>query len=158
MLTWPEIITEIHGPAINMRVKNAHVSSTAQNVNEWDNRFDCDLLLSFHLKSWPSVAADWATRSRSWPDKEMIEKIMERGAEVVPKSSKNEDLFWRLSFSRAELMLAKLTSEKARHCYLVVKIIYKRHIKQKHPFLKSYHLKTLLWHFLESKNGFYWKD
>jgi hypothetical protein len=57
-LSWTEINTQITGPAVNFKVRNAHLNP----YNEWHKTIDCDFLLSFHNPSWPPSATEWKTR------------------------------------------------------------------------------------------------
>ena len=78
--------------------------------------------------------------------------------EVVPKAGLDGDnLNWRLSFSQAEKILSEEVSERARMTYLAAKIILKKYLQFSCPILKSYHLKTIFFHYLEKKPADYWK-
>ena len=64
--------------------------------------------------SWPPQATDWPTRHRNyrWPDSETVDRIVKNGCDVVRIAHhhyRHHELFgkrqWRLSFSRAEIVL-----------------------------------------------------
>ena len=65
---------------------------------------------------------------------------------------------WRLSFSKAEYALSCCVEENARKTYLAVKLIVKKKLKQICPFVKSYHVKTIFFHFMETKTDKYWEE
>ena len=86
----------IHGPALNIaRLK------------------PLDAVRCIPCLSWPTQAADWPTRHRNygWPDSATVEHVVNNGCDVVPVAHRlyrqhewgNHQ--WRLSFSRAEIVL-----------------------------------------------------
>ena len=81
------------------------------------------------------------------------------GCELVPKMGETSDIFhWILSCSRAEHYLAEKISPKQRACFLALKIYFKREFTDVCPFIRSYHLKTLFFFFLEGKSPTYWTE
>jgi len=63
---------------------------------------------------WPPGAADWPTRHKNydWPDSATVERVVSNGCDVVGvahRQCKHDDWRtkhqWRLSFSRAEIVL-----------------------------------------------------
>ena len=73
------------------------------------------------------------------------------GCQAVPKADPSGDEFsWRLSFSRGELLLSKHVTDRARMAYVAAKLFWKEKLKSLCPALRSYHLKTLFYHFLEN--------
>ena len=120
---------------------------------------DCDFLLSFHNNCWPSSAMEWLTRVRAWPARDVVSMVVDGGSELVPKVGHVIDPFrWRLSFSRAEVFLASQVGPKARLCYLALKIFFKAKLRYVCPFMKTYHLKTLFFYFMETKSSEYWNE
>ena len=82
---------------------------------------------------------------------QVVKEVIETGCQAVPKADPTGDEFsWRLSFSRGELLLAKNVTSCARLSYVAVKIYWKNNLKTVCPALRSYHLKTLFYHFLET--------
>ena len=78
-------------------------------------------------------------------------QVIAMGCQAVPKADPTGDEFsWRLSFSRGELLLANYVPPCARLAYVAVKIYWKNNLKTVCPALRSYHLKTLFYHFLET--------
>ena len=66
--------------------------------------------------SWPSQAADWPTRHRNygWPDSVTVDRVVSNGCDLVhvahrqcrePETEWMGECQWRLSFSRAEIVL-----------------------------------------------------
>ena len=73
------------------------------------------------------------------------------GCQAVQKADPSGDEFsWRLSFSRGELLLSKHVTPRARLAYVAAKLFWKEKLKSVCPALRSYHLKTLFYHFLEA--------
>ena len=158
-LKWDEIQTAIKGPAVNFRVKTGHLNPSLHLQHKWVTKIDCDFILAFHLDHWPQVARDWLARHRTWPSQEIIGEIQVTGCEVVPKvRSAKDDRAWRLSFSMAERILANHLNEKARQTYLAVKLFMKQNLKKACPFLKSYHIKTIFFTYMEKTTEEYWKE
>ena len=58
----------------------------------------------------------------------------------------------------AEHALSCCVGKKERETYLAVKLILKRKLKPVCPFLKSYHIKTIFFHFMETKTKEYWEE
>ena len=81
----------------------------------------------------------------------MVEAVVATGCQVVPKADPSGDEFsWRLSFSRGELLLAQHVSSAARVLYVSAKLFWKEKLKVVCSSLRSYHVKTLFYHFLEA--------
>ena len=69
-----------------------------------------------------------------------------------------DDRAWRLSFSMAEYALTCSVGKKARETYMAVKLFVKKKLKPVCPFLKSYHIKTIFFHHMETKTEEYWEE
>ena len=81
---------------------------------------------------------------------QVVWDIVASGCQAVPKSDQSNDQFcWRLSFSRGEGILSHHVPEKARLAFLAIKLAWKQKLKPVCENLKSYHLKTIFYHFLE---------
>eukprot|EP00092_Neocalanus_flemingeri_P012356 GFUD01013322.1.p1 GENE.GFUD01013322.1~~GFUD01013322.1.p1 ORF type:complete len:1573 (-),score=223.90 GFUD01013322.1:73-4233(-) len=147
---WTIQRTESSGPAANYLVRQG----SPMFAQDWVNRLDCDILLSFELGHWPYSAREWGTRERQWPSPEVVGLVIDSGCQIVPKEDPMGDEFsWRLSFSRGELLLSTHVSSKARDAYMAVKLFWKNNLKVECPLLRSYHLKTLFYHFLEATDN-----
>ena len=113
-----------------------------------------DQVPSVSLKFWPQQAIDWIERSRLWPLQNDIQRIVDDGCQVVPRSSPGGDSEseWRLSFSIPEVSLAKLRRRDQQMAYYVFKVIFYQHLKSiesseaEKKSLYSYVMKTtMLW-------------
>ena len=91
--------SHIHGPALFQVLPGLRLS--------------CDDVHCIRCLSWPSQAADWPTRHRiyGWPDSQAVDYIVNSGCDVVPvahrqcRTDKMGKCQWRMSFSRAEIIL-----------------------------------------------------
>jgi len=73
-----------------------------------------DAVACVRCLSWPSHAADWPTRHRNydWPDSATVDHVVANGCDVVQvahplcrQDERMNEYQWRLSFSRAEILL-----------------------------------------------------
>ena len=79
-----------------------------------------------------------------------MREVLATGCQAVPKSDPSGDKSsWRLSFSRGELLLSQHVPHKARLAYVALKVFYKDNLKSICPSIRSYHIKTIFYHFLE---------
>ena len=109
-----------------------------------------DIVLCIFCEGWPSCAQEWYTRERFWPDVNLVENVKQGGFHIVPKSSPDGN--FRLSFSRAEIMLIKALTTLQHRVMRSFKAVVKYHQDSWSPSVKSilssYHLKTIaFWHF-----------
>ena len=124
-------------------------------ISLWDMKYTCtsvssDIVLCIFCEGWPSCAQEWYTRERFWPDVNLVENITQGGFHIVPKSSPDGN--FRLSFSRAEIMLIKALTPLQHRVMRSFKAVVKYHQDSWSPSVKSilssYHLKTIaFWHF-----------
>ena len=124
-------------------------------INFWDMIFTCssvssDIVLCIFCEGWPSCAQEWYTRERFWPDVNLVENITQGGFHIVPKSSPDGN--FRLSFSRAEIMLIEALTPLQHRVMRSFKAVVKYHQDSWSPSVKSmlssYHLKTIgFWYF-----------
>ena len=102
-------------------------------------------------------AMEWRERKRRWPGGSLVREISLTCCHLLPRPRQDGDLAsWRFSFSRAENTLLMAMPEFAKRCYLSLKIIYKRELQNLFIGLKSYHLLTLFFWFLEEKDVSDW--
>ena len=144
--------SKIQGPSLE------HPKSTPDGT-------ETDLVESIHCSFWPSVASEWAhrTRSHNWPDEEAINKIVDFGFHLVPigyPHSPRRDMEWRVSFSIAERLLVWSFNHIQMQMYAIIKLILKEFIKVKcrtvNYVLCSYFIKTFLfWKFEETEKNFW---
>jgi len=78
------------------------------------SHLNADIVLCARCLSWPPQAADWPTRHRDhgWPDSATVDGVVRNGCDVVQVAHRQcrQDEWmsnnqWRLSFSRAEIVL-----------------------------------------------------
>jgi len=92
-------------------------------------RRSIDFVPCLKLMFWPSVAAEWKTRDRMWPDHPVIESIANKCVHLVEKAFCHVDVDWRLSFSVAEIELATRWSPAQHFVYFIFKSLFYKFIK-----------------------------
>jgi len=136
-------------------------------------RYSVDYVPCIQLMFWPSVAADWKTRDRMWPEQSVVDKIVRKGVHLVGKAFCHENMDWRLSFSVAEIDLASLWSPPQHFVYFVFKALFYKFIRPlsrenmddslstlspgKH-YLTSYMAKTIMMWTSESVDQSWWRE
>lgn len=122
-------------------------------------KLEVDLVFALEVSGWPLPAEPWKTRRRQWPNREVVERIVQKGHHVVPKPSPggNPDTEWRISFSKAELTLSKNMTQTQKNSYKFLKVIAAEEFSNP-KILCSYHLKTTLLWALEKLPSDYWSD
>ena len=117
-----------------------------------------DMVNAFPLNTWPSEANEFFTRKRSveWPSKEILDVLKGTqcyvvcvGSHLSPKDTSLKEREFRLSFSKAETVLANSLSETQHQCYRWAKLMLKLHLSSP-KILSSYHLKTMFFWFCET--------
>ena len=145
----------IHGPAI--LTDHGHIS-----VLPTDN------VLCTRCLSWPLQAADWPTRHRNynWPDLSTVDRVVSKGCDVVGavhRQCRQDEWMsssqWRLSFSRAEIVLLNSWMPMQQIVYHMLRFFMKT--KQltgsdASEALSNYHIKTLMMWACELKSSSFW--
>jgi len=138
---------DIHGPAVLSPSPDESLLST-------------DTLACVHCLSWPPQAADWPTghRNYGWPDSATLDRVVSDGCDVVGvahRQCKQHEwmgkLQWRLSFSRAEIVLINSWMPVQQIVYHMLRYFMKN-TKQLTDCadnsgagtLSNYHIKTLM--------------
>ena len=101
------------------------------------------------------------SRARHWPPPDVAANIVSSGCHLVPKPSRpdlSSRLNWRWSFSLGEVVLSYAYPQRAKSCYLLFKIMRSTYLKYKCPYLKTYHLKTILLWTLERNPPEVWTE
>ena len=101
-------------------------------TNESICHYSTDIVPAVHLNFWPHQAANWITRRRLWwPLQGTIQSVVNKGCQLVPRSSPGGDVHseWRLSFSGAEAILSQLRSKKQQEAYYFFKMFFYRYLK-----------------------------
>ncbi|XP_060564247.1 uncharacterized protein LOC132723533 [Ruditapes philippinarum] len=107
---------ESQGPAASSMFTNIYL----------DVQLNADLVFALPYPDWPDIAEEWRNRKTlsGWPGLKLKQDIVESGCLVVPKGQKGsrvEDYEWRISFSLAELKLAKSLNTVQREVVHVLK-------------------------------------
>ena len=113
----------------------------------------CDIVLAISCDGWPSCAREWITRDRIWPQTDLIQKIINDGFHIVPKSSAEGD--FRLSFSYTETTLIASLIKLQHKVLRSFKAVVKFHQSSWSPNIKdiitTYHLKTIAFWYFEKR-------
>src|SRR6218665_334860 len=126
-----------------------------------------DFVHSVLCPDWPSEADEWKTRNRNsgWPQRDMIDKIVQVGCHLVPKSyqgNPNDYTSWRYSFSQAELILTDTWNEVQKYIYHILRILKSDVVKKcgdkENTFLCTYYFKTLMFWACEEKPSTFWGE
>lgn len=140
------------GPAI--------VRPTAEVLNNdglfFGSLVSSDFVHCVHCPFWPPQAASWIHRRRycGWPDAATVDLVVSQGCDVVPVSHpchKDDTSQWRLSFSRAEVVLLNSWTTRQQIVYHMLRFFVKtERLKDKTSTgdhcdrLSMYHIKTLM--------------
>jgi len=118
-----------------------------------------DFVNCIRCLSWPSQAADWPARHRNygWPDSATLDRVVNNGCDVVPVAHRlcRQDkwmgkLQWRLSFSRAEIVLINSWMPVQQIVYHMLRYFMKTEgltdcaDNAEAGTLSNYHIKTLM--------------
>ena len=161
----PEVAYTIGGPALksNLRVGKFAREYFDRNMRRLKN----DLLFTFPCLFWPHAISDWPFRKRhhAWPTLETINAIFELGFNVVAVSHPDckDDVFqWRVSFSRAEVILLNTWTPKQQMIYHMLRFFTKnelnKNLSESECIVKMYYLKTLMLWACEKQSGGWWKE
>jgi len=150
---------EIHGPAVS--------------VPNLEKRLTVEYVICVPCMSWPLQAADWPTRHRNydWPDSAIVDHVVNDGCDVVsvahPQCRQDEWMNkhqWRLSFSRAEIVLLNSWMPVQQIVYDMLRVFAKTERltntthSTKTNIISNYHLKTLMMWACERKSQSWWID
>ena len=131
------------------------VFSTFSNTNH-------DKVPCLHLDFWPEFVKPWFKKQRYWPKPEVMAEIHQKGCHLVWKSLDGEQACWRLSFSQAEIILARERSVFQKKCFLLAKLIFTAQTKhfidqEKDRKLSSYLIKTTMNFLIEDTPETMWQ-
>src|SRR6218665_3913792 len=142
-----------HGPAL-------------QTPAGWSITFDS--VYSVQCPHWPSEAQEWITRKRShgWPSEQLIDEIVREGCLLVGKTHPNfkdgDNIQWRYSFSKAEMMLVSSWTDSQKYVYHVLRMIKSEFLKrgddEQNTGICTYYLKTQMLWACEEKPADFWAD
>ena len=131
-----------------------------------------DLVASVRCLSWPTQAANWPKRHKNygWPDKVILNRVVGNGCDLVQVAHRQcrQDKWektnqWRLSFSRAEIVLLNSWMPVQQIVYHMLRFFMK--IEELYitdntgsKIISNYHIKTLMLWACEMKPGSWWTD
>ena len=122
---------------------------------------------------WPSQAADWPSRHRNhgWPDSATVDRVVGNGCDVVGVAHRlckehkwMGEYQWRLSFSRAEIVLINSWMPVQQIVYHILRVFMKLELLTDSAdnsgagTLSNYHIKTLMLWACELKSRTWWTD
>ncbi|XP_069112241.1 uncharacterized protein [Argopecten irradians] len=152
-----QITLDVNGPASTI-------------INE-QTRVGCDMdyVYAFRCNSWPIEADEWIRRPRlhDWPDKGLIDQIVQGGCYLVPvgdKTSPDTFLQWRISFTTAERKLIHSIGHVQFLVYCLLKYLKKqisgrlKQIYEDADIVSSYVIKTVLFYALEFTPSLFWQE
>jgi len=120
--------------------------------------------------SWPAEAADWPSRHRNWPDSSTVDCVVSNGCDVVNVAHRQcrEDEWmgkyqWRLSFSRAEIVLINSWLPVQQIVYHMLRFLLKSEqlidsVDSSERVISNYHIKTLVLWTCELKSKSWWTE
>ena len=140
--------SEIHGPAMRYSTENGMM-------------FVQDVVPCLMCPWWPIEADVFFDRRRpfGWPSEDVLKDIRQSGFHLVKKYhpfSKQPDVEWRYSFSRAEVKLANSLTLNQKQIYSITKDLCKFANHENENF-KSYYLKTVFFWCCERRSVKFWE-
>jgi len=102
--------------------------------NSGKSALSIDMVLCVRCLSWPPQAADWLTRQRNcdWPDSVTVDRVVGNGCDFVQVAHRQcrhdewmDTCQWRLSFSRAEIVLINSWSPVQQIVYHILRVFVK---------------------------------
>jgi len=148
----------MHGPAV-IQIQEGNLS--------------VDSVMCVRCLVWPSQAVDWPTRhlNYDWPDAPTVDRVVSNGCDMVRVAhrqcrqhewmSKHQ---WRLSFSRAEIVLINSWMPVQQIVYHMLRVFIKTERltesadNSEAGTLSNYHIKTLMLWACELKPRSWWTD
>jgi hypothetical protein len=119
-----------------------------------------DFVLAIKCNGWPLSAQEWLSRTRCWPNQDIIQKVIKDGFHVVLKSSSEGN--FRLSYSNAEVLLTENLSEMQYKTYRAFKSFVSHYKNELAPngkkLICSYYLKTIVLWYCEKSNQRDWTE
>jgi len=155
-------ISRPRGPALT--IDNSHKS----------HMLSVDIVLCVRCLTWPPQAADWPTRPRNyrWPDSATLVRVVSNGCDAVNVGARqcrqheciNSEHQWRLSFSRAEIVLINSWTPVQQIVYHMLLVFMKTErladsVDNSEPnTVSNYHIKTLMLWTCELKPSSWWTE
>nr|XP_034327868.1 uncharacterized protein LOC105321624 [Crassostrea gigas] len=122
-----------------------------------------DTAICFVCDFWPLSASSWIDRCHSWPDPEVVHDIVRNGCHFVAIGhplGPNENVAWRISFSRAEYKLVYSMNHSQFLTYGLLKLFLKEvinhQLEETNKLLCSYHMKTTVFWAIQQNTLPHW--
>ena len=165
-----------HGPALQTKQRSISFALSAIDlgVRCAGSYHSVDHVFCMRCLLWPPQAAHWPTRHRKhgWPDSATVDRVVSNGCDVVgvahPQCRQDELLSkrqWRLSFSRAEIVLLNSWMPVQQIVYHMLRLFLKTMgltdsaaNNSGAGTLSNYHIKTLMLWACELKSRSWWTD
>jgi len=159
---WINRMRGIHGPALLVKTDEKEKSILS-----------LDIVNCMRCLTWPPQAADWPTRNRNygWPDSATVDRVVSNGCDVVGvahRQCRQHEWMgahqWRLSFSRAEIVLINSWTPVQQIVYHMFRVFMKTERltdsadNSEAGTLSNYHIKTLMLWACELKPRIWWTD
>ena len=166
----PDADDSAHGPAV-FEERSFPSINLENGLSE--SHQSTDSVFCVRCPIWPSQAADWPTRHRNygWPDSATVDRVVGNGCDVVGVAHHlcRQDEWmrqcqWRLSFSRAEIVLLNSWMPVQQVAYHMLRFFMKSKILTDSPdnagggTLSNYHIKTLMLWACELKSSSWWTE
>jgi len=161
---------ERHGPAL-VKKQILRFIDFSIFIRRATSRFYEDSVFCMRSLIWPQQAADWPRRHRNygWPDSATVDRVVSNGCDVVgvahPRCRQDEWMSkhqWRLSFSRAEIVLLNSWMPVQQIVYHILRVFMKTERLTANSSgartLSNYHIKTLMLWACELKAKSWWID
>jgi len=160
------------GPALLTKLSN-HIPSILRPFYRSGKKSSSDRVVCMQCLSWPTQAADWPARRRKhgWPDSATVGRVVSNGCDVVCVAHRlcRQDQWmskfqWRLSFSRAEIILLNswLPVQQIIHhmlrSFLKTERLADITDSTGSKILSNYNIKTLMLWACEMKGRSWWID
>jgi len=152
----------------------ALVHDTAELLNNhglyFESLISSDFVRCMYCPVWPPQAAEWPRRPRyrGWPDSPTVDRVVGQGCDVVPVSHpchRDDTSQWRLSFSRAEVILLNSWTPIQQIVYHMLRFFVKTERLTSKPKagsvgdrLNMYHIKTLMLWAYELNDPYWWAN
>jgi len=145
-----------HGPA-SLRT----LCLSMQRATGMETLYHADSVKCVRCLEWPRQAADWPTRHREygWPDSATIDYVVGNGCDAVPvahRQCRHSEWMsrhqWRLSFSRAEVVLLNNWTPVQQIVYHMLRVF----VKTERLAVDNYRIKTLMLWACEQKPPSFW--
>jgi len=157
----------------SINVRNIHGPAVLIDYNH-KSRLPVDSVHCVRCLSWPPQAANWSTRHRNygWPDSATLDHVVSNRCDVVPvahRQYRHHELIgkfqWRLSFSRAEIVLVNRWMPEQQIVYHLLRYFVKTERLTESAdnsagagTLNNYHIKSLMLWACELKPRSWWTD